>query len=205
VVPANLHEFFAASSGVAGALIGLLFVAISVSANRLASEEAQAQPHRIRASAALTAFTNALVVSLFGLLPGEEIGWTSLAVSVVGIIFIAASITSLVRLRQANLRTARDLLFLVGLCVVFAIQLTQGWAVIRDPANSGAVDNIAFEVVFCFLIGINRSWELIGGPDIALSREVTQLVRRHGRDPDTEGSPVPTKPDARNPPAPPAE
>jgi hypothetical protein len=170
VVPASLHGFFAASSGVAGGLIGLLFVAISVSADRLASEGAHSQPHRIRASAALTAFTNALAVSLFGLLPGDNIGWTSVVVAIVGLIFIAATLVSLVRLRQANLRTARDLLFLVGLCVIFIVQLTRGWAVVRDPADSGAVDSIAFEVVFCFLIGISRSWELIGGPDIALTR-----------------------------------
>jgi hypothetical protein len=181
LVPADLHDFFAASAGVSGALIGLLFVAISVSAERLAKEGAEYQPHRIRAAAALTAFTNALMISLFGLLPGEKIGWTSMTVSVAGIAFVAATLLSLVRLRQVNIRTARDLLFLVGLIAVFAIQLAEGWAVIANPADSSGVDTIAFEVVVCFLIGIARSWELIGGPDIAFTREVTELVRQRER------------------------
>jgi hypothetical protein len=181
MVPADLHDFFAASAGVSGALIGLLFVAISVSAERMAKEGAESQPHRIRAVAALTAFTNALAVSLFGLLPGQKIGWTSMAVSVVGIAFIAATLLSLVRLRQVNIKAARDLLFLAGLIVVFAIQLAEGWAITANSADSGGVDTIAFEVVVCFLIGVARSWELIGGPDIAFTREVTALVRQRER------------------------
>jgi hypothetical protein len=126
---------------------------------------------------------------LFGLLPGEKIGWASMAVSVVGIVFVAATLLSLVRLRQVNLKTARDLLFLVGLGVVFVIQLAEGWSVARNPADSAGVDTIAVEVVVCFLIGIARSWELIGGPDITLTYEVTQLVRRRDREPTDEFRP----------------
>jgi hypothetical protein len=189
MVPENLHDFFVACGGAAGALIGLLFVAISVSAGRIASEEATAQPHRIRASAALSAFTNALAVSLFGLLPGEKIGWTSVSAAVAGLIFIAAAVLSLVRLHEANLKTARDLVFLVGLLAVFTIQLVEGLTVVIEPANAGAVGTIAFLVVVCFLIGISRSWELIGGPDIGFAREVTQIIRRREPDPDAENAP----------------
>ena len=182
MVPEGIRSFFAASAGVGGALIGLLFVAISVSAERLARDEAGAQVHRIRAVAALTAFTNALTVSLFALIPGHKIGPTSVSVAAVGLLFVAAALLSLVRLRQLRWATIRDALFMVGLAVVFVIQLVEGLGINAQPSNSGDVDTIAILVIFCFLIGIARAWELIGGPSIGITHEVTALVRSHNRD-----------------------
>jgi len=181
MVPEGIRDFFAASAGVAGALIGLLFVAISVSAERLAREEAGTQVHRIRAVAALTAFTNALAVSLFSLIPGQKIAVTSVVVAATGLLFVAAALLSLVRLRRLRWTTIRDAIFLLGLAVVFVIQMAEGVAVIADPDNVGDVDTIAILVVCCFFIGIARSWELIGGPSIGIRREVTALVRDHDR------------------------
>ena len=62
-------------------------MAISVSGERLAKAEAAAQTLRIRANAALTGFINALVVSLFALVPDGGIGTTSLVVAIVGLLF----------------------------------------------------------------------------------------------------------------------
>jgi hypothetical protein len=181
MVPEDIRDFFAASAGVAGALIGLLFVAISVAVDRLKREEG-AQVHRIRAVAALTAFTNAIAVSLFALIPGEKIGITSVVVAATGLLFVAASLSSLARLHQLRWAGVRDALFLLGLIVVFVLQFVEGLGVIANPANSGDVNTIAILVVCCFLIGIARAWELIGGPSIGIAHEVTALVRSHGRD-----------------------
>jgi hypothetical protein len=183
VVPADIHDFFVAAASVAGALIGLLFVAISVAAERLARDKAGAPVHRIRASAALTAFTNALAVSLFALVPGHKIGPAAVAVAAAGLAFIAAALLSLVRLRQMQWGTARDTLFLVALAVAFAIQLVQGVVVIARPGDTGAVNTIAILVIVCFLIGIARAWELIGGPSFGITHEVTALVRARESEP----------------------
>jgi len=191
VVPESIHDFFIASASVAGALIGLLFVAISVSAGRLAEATEGTQIHRIRASAALTAFLNALVVSLLALIPGHKIGPASVAVAVVGFLFVVAALLSLIRLHQARLRTLREAVFLVGLVVTFVVQFIQGVTISLHPADSGAVNTIAILVTLNFLAGIDRAWELIGGPQFGISREVVALLRGHprGTAPGREDSP----------------
>jgi hypothetical protein len=175
VVPDDIHDFFLGTAGVAGALIGLLFVAISVSAGRLSGDGAQV--HRIRATAALTAFSNALAVSLFALVPGHKIGPTAIATGGSGIAFVAASLLSLIRLHQVHWGTVRDALFLIGLAVTFAFQLTQGLDLLDRPGDTGAVQTIAILVITCFLVGIARSWELIGGPSIGFTHEVVAMAR----------------------------
>ena len=154
-------------------------MAISVSVERLSREEAAAQVHRIRAVAALTAFTNAISVSLFALIPGQKIAITSVVVAAVGLLFVAASLLSLVRLRHPAVGHGPSRLFLIGLAVVFVLQLANGLAVNADPGRSGDVNTIAVLVVCCFLIGIARAWELIGGPSMGIAHEVTALVRSH--------------------------
>lgn len=180
MVPESLHDFFLTSATVAGALIGLLFVVISVSSGRLAQGQANAQLHRIRAAAALTAFLNALAVSLFALIPGHKLGPTATAVSISGLLFVAGSLLSLIRQHQLSWHTARDAVFLVGLIVLFVVQLVSGLSLSVHPVNPSAANTIAVLVVVCFLGGIGRSWELIGAPTIGFVGEVTAMTRsRH--------------------------
>jgi hypothetical protein len=190
VVPESLHDFFLTSGTVAGALIGLLFVVISVSSARLAPGQAKAQLHRIRAAAALTAFVNALAVSLFALIPGHKLGATAMAVAISGLLFVVASLLSLLRQHQLNLSTTRDATFLVGLIVLFVVQLVSGLDLSIHPGDASAASTIAILVVVCFLGGIGRSWELIGAPSIGFFGEVTAIAKtRHEGDQPQETPP----------------
>jgi hypothetical protein len=177
MVPEELRDFFVASAGVAGALIGLLFVAISVSGERLSASEEAAPIHRIRAAAALTAFTNALTVSLFALIPGSALAWATVAVAGAGLLFVVASLLSLARLHVLRSRRVREAVFLVGLTVIFAVQLADGLRLHARPEDHGRAESIAGLVIACFLVGIYRAWELIGGPSFGVRSEVTALIR----------------------------
>jgi hypothetical protein len=179
MTPDAFHDFFVAAAGVAGALIGLLFVALSVAPERVADDGGD-QIHRLGALAAFTAFTNALTVSLFALIPGLDLGPAVTSVAVVGLIFIAAALLSLLRRGPVRLGVARDGSFLLSLLVVFSIQLRSG---IRMDAVNGAIDptTVSILVVVCFLIGISRAWALVGAPNIGLRSEVVATVRSRRR------------------------
>jgi hypothetical protein len=181
VIPEDFHDFFVAAAGVAGALVGLLFVAVSVTQERLA-KEGESQIHRVRASAALTSFSNALAVSLFALIPGIGVGWTSAVVAILGMVFIAASLLSLIRLRAQHGSPPRDALFLAGQAVTLVIQLVAGISAIHSPDSTGDVRAIAIVVIVSFFIGVARAWELIGGPEIGLLHELRLLGRRDAAD-----------------------
>jgi hypothetical protein len=178
VTPEEFHEFFAAAAGVAGALVGLLFVAVSVTMERMA-EQGETQIHRVRAATALTAFSNALAVSLFALIPGVNLGWAALSVGVLGALFVLGALLSMLRLGLRRPGDLRSALFLVGLIVVLVFQLRSGIELLRHHRNHNAFETISILVVSCFVIGISRSWELIGGPSIGLLHEVFTFGRAH--------------------------
>src|SRR5262249_39175889 len=107
-------------------------------------------------------------------------------VSCLGLAFVAASLLSLIRLRQLRWATVRDGLFLVGLAVTFALQLSAALDVTSRPGDARSVGELAILVTVCFFIGIARAWELIGGPSIGISYEVVALVR--GKEPAADGA-----------------
>jgi hypothetical protein len=175
--PDEFRDFFVASAGVAGALVGLLFVAVSVTLERL-EEHGHTQIHRVRARAALTAFTNALTVSLFALIPGVDLGWSAFVVGVIGSLFVAGALMSLVRVGDRSPGSFGNALFLVSLQVVFVIELLVGLQLINHAERHGPYETLCLLVAVCFLIGIGRSWELIGGPSIGFSTEIRALARQ---------------------------
>ncbi len=195
MAPEDFHDFYVASASVAGALIGLLFVAISVRPERL-KEDRETHAHRVRASAALTSFVNALSISLFALIPGELLGGTAVSVAVIGVLFVLGSLVSVGRVRGVHVTEYRDTVFLIGLVVVFVLQFIAGVVLLIHPHRVGPARTIGILVVVCFLIGISRSWELIGGSNLGLFHEIAKLWRPPpDDDPDsgaTSDEPIPT-------------
>jgi hypothetical protein len=174
---ASAHQFFAASASVAGALIGLLFVAISVNHENIIGEDAS-EVHGVRAAATLSAFTNALTVALFALVPGINVGVVAEAVAIVGLLFVLSSLIRVTPAWRDQRLRFRELAFFVGLVAAFVVQLIAGIGLEAHAHDSSDLQTICIVVVACLVFGIFRAWELVGGPKIRLSHQIVARIQR---------------------------
>jgi hypothetical protein len=188
VVTGVYRDFFAATAASAGALTGLLFVAMSVAPREVLSYGPPVI-RRIRAAAALLGFSNALAVSLYGLVPTTKVGYPAVVLGVIGITFTAAAIRSIVasavpprvRRRQAGL--------IVILLLIFGAQSIAAVVALVSPANGEAVQIIGYALVTSLILGIGRAWEFIGERDTGLLASLGVLAGRRPEPDDPAGSP----------------
>ena len=172
MVPEGYHEFFVASAGVAGALIGLLFVAISVNPKAASSGPVR---QRLRPAAALSAFLNPLFVSLVALLPEADLSGAFVALGSVATVAVLGLLSFVViEMRGEGVRPLlRTLLTLVLQLGNSVAQLVAAIVLLGDPTTRGAVQVIAVTVIISFSVGIDRSWEFVGAQQASL---LTTLV-----------------------------
>ena len=189
MVPAEFADFFVACAGVAGALIGLLFVAISV-APQWSDAEHRTQLD-VRAGVAFSALTDALVLSLFAIIPGVNLGLVAVVAG--GAATGSCLALGLVVLRAPDLEhRGRQLRLMAAQGVVFVLQIVAGARLLADPHDASNVRELATITVVLFLIGIGRAWQLLGARDTGLLTVVRQAIAERNappatREPPTEG------------------
>jgi hypothetical protein len=172
---ADYREMLVAVAGAAGALTGLLFVALSVAPRR----DPAVSPriiHQVRAAAAMLAFTNALAVSLFGLVPQTNVGYPSVTLGVIGLFFTAASIHRMVTSTASAAVKRGQISLIVLLLVIFGVELIAGILAVAEPAASNPPDAIGYALVVSLIVGISRAWELVGDIDTGLASSLAALT-----------------------------
>ena len=202
MVPLSFHDFFSGCATIAGALIGLLFVAISVSPEYLKGENARTD-HPVRAGAAFSALVNTLVIALVALLPTADLGTA-------GIILAAAGLGTTLVLIVVLLREHRSIgrgdisMFLI-LLTLYGLQLANALQLERTPRNVGLGVNQGVLAIVFFLFGIARAWQLVGARDFGLMTTVASMIHRTadngphhtgGGQPGNAGPPPPEDPGA---------
>jgi hypothetical protein len=175
VVTGDARDLFVAVASAAAALIGLLFVAMSVSP-RPAGGRPRGVIHQVRSAAALLSFTNALGIALFGLVPGNNAGYPAIAFGVVGTLFTLASVRSILADRAARARLLGQIALIGGLLAVFLIEIVDGVELRAHPAHHSALDTIGNLMIVSLLLGVARAWEFIGDRDTGIWASIAVLA-----------------------------
>ncbi len=155
----SYSEFFSGTATVAGALVGLLFVALSVSPERLRNVTGSVE-HQAMAATAFTALVNALFVSLIGLQPGGGLAFGAVILGGLGLTSSCGLAVRLWRARGTEALSRRWPYLLGFIITVYAAQVISGVAV-AGSASAQADLSVVFMYIM-FGTGISRSWELLG-------------------------------------------
>ena len=188
VVTGDARDLFVAIASAAAALIGLLFVAMSVTP-RPAGGRPRSVIKQVRSAAALLSFTNALGIALFGLVPGNNAGWPAAAFGVVGTLFTLASVRSILTDATARSKFAGQIALIGGLLAVFVFEIIDGVRLEANPANRSALETIGNLLIISLLLGVARAWEFVGDRDTGIWASIAVLAtgRAHPMtDPDAE-------------------
>jgi uncharacterized membrane protein YhaH (DUF805 family) len=195
----SYSNFFVGSLTVAGALTGLLFVALSVAQEK--ASVAEPLERQAVAATAFTALVDALWVSLIALLPGGAEGdGLSSASLILGLLGLSSTITLTVRLWRARSKSRLSNRWPVVLPVIAIMYGAQAVTAFTSHTAHAALSHGATFVMIFFAVGIARSWELLGLRgggvlDLLTGRQSAILPPRlPGADPDTGGDRVSEEP-----------
>jgi hypothetical protein len=139
MVPPSYHSFFSDAAQVAGTLIGLLFVAVSLAPERLGENDAD---FPVKAGIAFAALVNALVIGLIALLPGDDLAITSTVLASGG---ISSTIgLGAISFRHANLGRRFRALFRVAVLIIagFVFAVERAWELV-GASGSGMFTTFA--------------------------------------------------------------
>jgi hypothetical protein len=151
--------YFTAAATSAAALIGLLFVAVSLRDDSIFGPHAIAGS-RALASSSFTALVNAFFVSVLALVPGADVGYPAA-------ILAALAVAAHTRLQRALPRDPGRSTTIVITYVAYAGQFAEGAALIVFPHLTGLVAAVAYQVFASMAVALQRAWALIsnGGLD----------------------------------------
>jgi len=161
VVPPEFANFFIASASAGAALVGLLFVAVSLAPEQIVTRRAPMERQAV-AGSAFTALMNAFFISLFALIPHFNTGSGIVPFSGLCLLTSLIQAWQLLRLRK-GWRSLLRRAFLVLLSVaLYGLELVNGFQLIAAPSQVGVVFGLVWCLIGAFVIGLVRAWELLG-------------------------------------------
>ena len=176
-LPASYVNFYTASTQVSAALIGLLFVSVSISTESVFGEKASLQ-RQLTAFSAFTALVNTFFISFTSILPNNPNGTTVVTLGALALGATVADGVVAIRSRRGRqrVRAVFAVLLIAGL---YGYELALGVRLMSQPDDLNALTALNTVIVVAYAIGLSRAWQLLGGRrGLGLFLQIRDMVRR---------------------------
>jgi hypothetical protein len=174
MVPDAMTNYFIASTGASAALVGLIFVAISLAPQKAVTRGSN-PVWRAVAGSSFLALINIFFISISALNTNQNLGLIVLIMSLVGLSDSFSLGLPLVRkVRNWRRFIAQMVMTLLSLSI-YGAECFYAIRLLIAPSDIGAVNAIASLLLYVYGIGLVRAWELLGAERLGLLRWLNPL------------------------------
>jgi hypothetical protein len=161
MVPPEFSTFFVTCATAAAALIGLLFVAVSIAPENTVMEGAPIERQAVAASA-FTALVNAFFIGVGAQIPHTNVGGFVVLFGGSGLLSTTALLRIMPRGGASWPRFVRGLV-MVGISLgLYGAETWQGILLLRNPASVGPLYTLNGLLMGVFGLGLVHAWQLLG-------------------------------------------
>jgi hypothetical protein len=161
MIPPEYITYFMSMAAVGATLFGLIFVAVSIAPESVATSNAPLE-RQVKATTAYIALLNPLIISLFALVPHQQIGSAVLALSFIGLLNMLAMALTLLQNAEQKLARLRHSLFILAGFFLYGYETYFAVLLLRSPTDIFALYALADLLIIISAFGVIRAWELIG-------------------------------------------
>jgi hypothetical protein len=167
MVPSAYLSFFITAATAGGALIGLLFVAVSIAPHRTVHPSAPVES-RVIASSTFTALFNGFFLALGAVLPFWNIGVLTLIVSLMGVINSLSQGWLMLRPWPSWQNAVRWMVLIVVSLYLYVYELICAIQLLVSPAHSPLIFTLSILLMGIYGLALVGAWELLGVQGIGL-------------------------------------
>jgi hypothetical protein len=169
MVPSDFIPYFSSSASAGAALVGLLFVAVSLSPESTLARSAPPE-RRAVAFSAFTGLLNAFFISLSALVPRVEFAGPLLGMSISSLISVLISSWILLASRQPFASALRQAFILLASFAIYGLEIGLcALPLLQTPTSVEPIVWLAFLLLGVYGLALARAWQLMRDVPAALA------------------------------------
>ncbi|HEX7973768.1 MAG TPA: hypothetical protein VF498_05110 [Anaerolineales bacterium] len=161
MIPPDYSIYFMTMAAVGATLFGLIFVAVSITPESVIASSAPLE-RQAKAITAYVALLNPLIISLFALVPHQQIGIVVISMSSIGLLDSLALIMTLLQKAENPGAMIRRSLFILASFILYGYETYFAVLLLHSPTDGFALYALADLLIIISAFGVIRAWELVG-------------------------------------------